>query len=199
MNRRAIQLMLGRQTEPIFASQNHLPSQVPSIRPTDNEDLVLRACKYGTFISTCADEGNFASRVTEYQKLIFTSYCTVLIHAGNSKETVYSMMRQYINKNSDDKTLDYYRYGALWVNRCIASLLRNGLGHRSWEIFLLQARSSAQFGRFAIHDSKSFEEVATRLGEQRVPIYEEGWIPYCLPCIVKAIAGNTIEYDPSFL
>ncbi|GLA56243.1 hypothetical protein AnigIFM63604_006140, partial [Aspergillus niger] len=114
MNRRAIQLMLGRQTEPIFSSQNHLPSQIPSIQPTDNEDLVLKACKYGNFISACADEGNFASRITEYQKLIFTSYCTVLIHAGNSKETVYYMMRQYIKKNSDDKTLDYYRYGALW-------------------------------------------------------------------------------------
>lgn len=137
-NRRAIQLMLGRQTEAIFSSQNHLHPQIPSILPTDNEGLILRACKYGTFISTCADEGNFASRVAEYQKLIFISYCTVLIHAGNSKQTVYSMMRQYINKTSDDKTLDYYRYGALWVNKCIASLLKNGLGHRSWEIFLLR-------------------------------------------------------------
>lgn len=139
-NRWAIQLMLGRTTESIFPSQDALAAGLPSIQPADNEnkELILRGCKYGKFISACADEGNFALRVTEYQKLIFTSYCAVLMHAGNSKETVYSMMRQYINKEYDDKTLDNYRYGAVWVNRCIAFLLKQGWGHRSWEIFLLR-------------------------------------------------------------
>ncbi|KAL3480147.1 hypothetical protein BJX99DRAFT_35701 [Aspergillus californicus] len=104
--------MPGRETETIFSSQDR-PPLAPLIRPTDSRTQFSgHAGMVRTFISTCADEGNFTSRVTEYQKLIFTSYCTVLIHAGNSKETVYSMMRQYINKKLDDKTLDYYRYGA---------------------------------------------------------------------------------------
>ncbi|KAE8146284.1 hypothetical protein BDV25DRAFT_143843 [Aspergillus avenaceus] len=167
-NARAIKLMLGETTEAISPSQQgYIHPETPSIPLSDNGDSILRAHKYGAFIFTCADEGKFASRVTEYQKLIFISYCTVLIYTKNSKETVYSMMRKYINKDSDDKTLDYYRYGALWANRCIASLLYNGLGHRSWEIFLLQARSPAQFGRSAIYDCNSFQEVATRLGCRR--------------------------------
>jgi hypothetical protein len=137
-NRQAIQLMLGRETESIFPSQNQLSAQAPIIQPADNEQLISRACKYGKFISAFAGGGNFALRVAEYQKLIFTSYCIVLLKAGNTKETIYSMMREYINKNFDDKTLERYRSGALWVNQCIATLLRYGWGHRSWEIFLLR-------------------------------------------------------------
>jgi hypothetical protein len=46
-------------------------------------------------------------------------------------------MRRYTGLDQDDQTLEKYRHGALWVNRCVAALLANGWGYKSWEIFLL--------------------------------------------------------------
>jgi hypothetical protein len=86
----------------------------------------------------CAEKNNFTRRVVNFQKLIFTSYCAVLLHVGNAKDTVYAMMERYLGRIYDAKTLDYYRYGSLWANRCMASLLHQGWGSQSWELFLLR-------------------------------------------------------------
>lgn len=134
-NKLAIQLMLGRPANTSMSLDSCRPG-VPLILPTDKEDIVLRGCNYGNFSIRCAEDGKFAVRVAKYQQLVFVCYCTVLIFLGVSKETVNWMMRQYIS-DSDDKNLERYRSGCLWVNRCISQLLTQGWGYKSWEIFLL--------------------------------------------------------------
>ncbi|KAJ5378937.1 hypothetical protein N7509_012056 [Penicillium cosmopolitanum] len=79
------------------------------------------------------------------------------------------MMRCYFTVNSNDDTLAGYRWGVMRVNRCMAALLANGWGHKSWEIFLL-----AQFARFAAFEMRSYQRILEHLGNAGVPIKEEG-------------------------
>jgi hypothetical protein len=51
----------------------------------------------------CAEKSNFTRRVVNSQKLIFTSYCAVLLHVGNAKDTVYAMMERYLGRIYDAK------------------------------------------------------------------------------------------------
>ncbi|KAI2791698.1 hypothetical protein POX_c04567 [Penicillium oxalicum] len=189
-NRLAIQILLGRPASsvPSFSFQD---SDTPLLLPTDEEDLINRGCEYGRFVVRSVDDGKFAVRVSKYQQLIFVCYCTVLIHVGNSKETVNWMMRRFIS-DTDDKNLERHRSGCLWVNRCIAGLLEQRWGYKSWELFILFAQSVHQYGRFA-DNKKSMGYFTRSMGEGETPIFEEGWVPYCIPCIVKFIAGDKIE------
>ncbi|KAJ5292179.1 hypothetical protein N7478_001430 [Penicillium angulare] len=134
-NRQAMCLMLGQQTAAIFVSAEG-SIMLPRMHPCDNQNLVLKGCMYGEFICRCDNDKSFAVRVAAYQKLIFLSYCTVLLRIGMSRDTVYSMMGMY-SDSKKTSTLDYYCSGALWVNRCMSTLLKNGWGYKSWEIFLL--------------------------------------------------------------
>jgi hypothetical protein len=142
-NRFAIQLMLGRGTQAVLSSRTH-GVEVPCLLPPDNSDMILRGCQYGLVANNCAASGRLTILVGKYQKLIFVCYCTVLLSLGNSKDTVNWMMRQYIS-DSDDKNLERYRLGCLWVNRCVSSLLRLGWGYQSWEIFVLCRSAMASF------------------------------------------------------
>ncbi|KAL4787083.1 hypothetical protein BJX76DRAFT_40684 [Aspergillus varians] len=192
-NRRAVHLLLGQTSTRGLGPSCLLITEVLSIHPTDDRELVIRGCRYGQWITACAEENNFTRRVVNFQKLIFTSYCAVLLHLGNAKDTVRAMMEQYLGRRYDAKTLDYYRYGSLWANRCMASLLQQGWGPWSWELFLLQTRTPAQFGRFAISASQSYGEVVKQIGPPPVMADDSRWIPYCLPCIVQELMGDTIE------
>ncbi|KAJ5549935.1 hypothetical protein N7461_004633 [Penicillium sp. DV-2018c] len=189
-NRLAIQLLLGRPASSEASVDAH-HREIPSLRPADDQDMIVRGCDYGRFVIRCEDDGKFAVRVAKYQQLVFVCYCTVLIHVGNSKDTVNWMMRQFIS-DSDDKNLERYRSGCLWVNRCIADLLKHRWGYKSWEIFMLFAQPLHQYGRFA-DNKRSFEKFTQFMGRGDAAIFEEGWVPYCLPCIVKFIAGDKIE------
>ncbi|KAJ5981134.1 hypothetical protein N7481_008432 [Penicillium waksmanii] len=164
-----------------------------SLQATDDTEMVMRGCRYGRFVVHCEEDGQFAMRIAKYQQLVFVCYCTVLIFVGNSKDTVNWMMRQFIS-DSDNKNLEKYRSGCLWVNRCVVELLKRRWGYKSWELFMLFAQPVHQYARFADH-RKSFEIFIQSLGDgQETGIFEEGWVPYCLPCIVKFIAGDAIEY-----
>ena len=100
-------------------------------------DVIDRGFQYGQYVLACADQSQFVQRVVRFQSLVFVSYCSVLIYLGHCKERVYDMMRGCINSNTTDANLDTYRSGCIWVNQCMARLLKNGWGHKSWEIFLL--------------------------------------------------------------
>lgn len=134
-NKLAIQIMLGRPASSV-PSFNFQDPDAPSLLPMDEEDLITRGCDYGRFVVRSVDDGKFAVRVAKYQRLIFVCYCTVLIYVGNSKETVNWMMRRFIS-DTDDKNLERHRSGCLWVNRCIAGLLEQRWGYKSWELFVL--------------------------------------------------------------
>lgn len=54
------------------------------------------------------------------------------------------------------------------------------------------AQSIHQYGRFA-DNKKSFEYFTRSMGDGETAIFEDGWAPYCIPCIVKFIAGDKIE------
>lgn len=51
----------------------------------------------------------------------------------------------------------------------------------------------AQLARFATYDKQSYQEVARQLGQAKEPLLERDRIPYCIPCIVQALAGENIE------
>lgn len=134
-NRLAIQIMLGRPAISV-PNLNFQDVDEPLLLPMDEKDLIARGCDYGRFVIRSADDGKFAVRVAKYQQLIFVCYCTVLIYVGNSKETINWMMRRFIS-DTDDKNLERHRSGCLWVNRCIAALLEQRWGYKSWELFVL--------------------------------------------------------------
>lgn len=54
-----------------------------------------------------------------------------------------------------------------------------------------EGRSSAELASCVIKDANSHHAVITRMGRSTVPLWEDGWIPYCLPCIVHYLTGYT--------
>lgn len=57
----------------------------------------------------------------------------------------------------------------------------------------LVAQPLHQYGRFA-ERRKSFDIFVQSMGDgHETAIFEEGWVPYCIPCIVKVIAGDNIR------
>lgn len=135
-NQLALRLMLGH-INAVTSPWNTRTDSLPRIPPTENQDLVMRGYHYAQFLGQCSNDLSFTASVVAFQKLIFVSYCVVMVGRGISKETTNTMMRRYFSVNSNDDTLAGYRWGVMWVNRCMAALLANGWGHKSWEIFLL--------------------------------------------------------------
>ena len=136
-NKLAIQLLLGRPTSS-FSNLELYDGEAKPLQPLDDAEMIMRGCHYGRFVARCEDDGKFTVRIAKYQQLVFVCYCTVLLFVGNSKDTINWMMRQFIS-DSDDKNLEKYRSGCLWVNKCIVELLKHRWGHKSWEIFILCA------------------------------------------------------------
>lgn len=134
-NQLALRLMLGHTNAAAFRPIKET-TMLSHMLPTENRDLVLRGYHYAHFIDRCANDLSFTASVVSFQSLIFVSYCVVMIRSGISKETTNNMMRRYIVRKNDDMTLEGYRRGVVWINRCMAALLANGWGHKSWEIFL---------------------------------------------------------------
>lgn len=135
-NRLAIQIMLGRSSEIISVPENDESLEIPELMPEDNFGMISGACKYGSRTRNSKSNMEFSILLAKYQQLIFISYCVVLLDVGNATETVNWMLRRYVS-DSGPKNLMRYRSGCLWVNRCVASLLTQGWGYKSWEIFLL--------------------------------------------------------------
>ncbi|OKP10487.1 hypothetical protein PENSUB_4092 [Penicillium subrubescens] len=139
-NQHALKLILGHVGPAIFHDEYETTAQAP-VLPTESRDLVVRGCEYGRFIARCSHDRNFAVRVVAFQNLVFCSYCVVMMRAGVSQDTTNDTMRRYTGRDQKDHTLAKYRNGAVWVNRCMVALLKNGWGHKSWEIFLLSTCS----------------------------------------------------------
>lgn len=55
------------------------------------------------------------------------------------------------------------------------------------------AQRPARYGRFADAPTECHKIFTERLGRTNVPISEDGWIPYCIPSIIKAYAGEDIK------
>ncbi|OJJ42042.1 hypothetical protein ASPZODRAFT_77845, partial [Penicilliopsis zonata CBS 506.65] len=140
--------------------------ELPPISPAEPEILVMRGCQYGKFIADCDKDNEFAVLVVAFQKLVFCSYCVVMLRAGVSKKATNDMMRRYTGEKKDDLTLEKDRN---------------------------VSRTPAQFGRFAAHDADGYFTVADRLGRAEIPPWEPGWMPYCLPCIVHHLTGYTVQ------
>lgn len=60
-----------------------------------------------------------------------------MMGVGVPKKATDDMMRRYLGETKEDVTLEKYRHGAVWANRCMAALLENGWGCETWEFFLL--------------------------------------------------------------
>lgn len=107
-----------------------------SLSDKDHCELVRRGCDYGELGKLSRVNGEMILLAAKFQQLVFVSYCSVLLHIGISKDTVDWMLRRYV-ADVTAGSLKRIRLGSTWVNRCIAKLLTNGWGFRSWELFLL--------------------------------------------------------------
>jgi hypothetical protein len=134
-NRLAIQMLRG-QAPGSFAYDQEFNSKSPTISHADNKELVRKGCNYGALGRLGEANGNMILLVAKFHQLIFVSYCSVMLHVGNSKETVDWMLRTYVS-DLKPESLKRLRLGSIWVNRCVSELLKNGWGFRSWELFLL--------------------------------------------------------------
>lgn len=136
-NQLAMKLILGLIHPTSFVDTNNI-ALISHTALTEDNGLLTRGYHYAAFITSCEDDRNLTMSVVAFQKIIFVSYCVVMLAAGISKQVTNDMMRYYFKRNNDDKTLERYRHGATWVNKCVVALLANGWGHKSWEIFLLR-------------------------------------------------------------
>lgn len=137
-NQKAMKLILGHGSTVLFHPGWH-SAALSSVTCVENDNLVVRGYAYGNFIARCADDHKFAGHVIAFQNLVFCSYCVVMLRQGVPKKMTNHTMREFTGQARDDLTLEKYRHGALWANRCIASLLGKGWGHKSWELFLLSS------------------------------------------------------------
>lgn len=135
-NQSALKLILGHAGVAIFKDDYPVTDHPPSV-PGDHHTLIERGYQYGSFVARCDHDRIFAQRVVAFQDLVFCSYCEVMAQEGVSCEVTNHIMRIYTGDNKSDLTLKRYRLGAVWANRCMAGMLANGWGHRSWEVFLL--------------------------------------------------------------
>ncbi|KAJ5882827.1 uncharacterized protein N7473_011089 [Penicillium subrubescens] len=112
-----------------------------------------------------------------------------MLDTGTPITTVDWMMRHYVSDTTAGN-LRRLRDGCKWVNRCISKLQDQDWGFKSWETFLLFPRSLEQYGRFA-WTKNTYEAFTKDMGapEQAQPIVDNGFIPYCIPCFIKIVAG----------
>ncbi|KAB8213783.1 hypothetical protein BDV33DRAFT_209890 [Aspergillus novoparasiticus] len=191
-NRFVMQILCGKAWGTLRHGEDR-QRDLPSLSDKDNRELVRRGCDYGELGKLSSVNGEMILLAAKFQQLVFVSYCSVLLHIGTSKDTVDWMLRRYV-ADVTPGSLKRIRLGSTWVNRCIAKLLTNGWGFRSWELFLLYPQSMGQYGRFACTKDSGSRVIETiGVSNPRLPIFEQGFIPYCIPCIIKMIAGEELQ------
>lgn len=79
---------------------------------------------------------SFIEQIYHFRMLIFVSICCVAIYDGADEELIHTVMKKCVS-NSGKKNLRRIRKGALWVNRMMEKLSRDGFGHFAFEIFVL--------------------------------------------------------------
>ncbi|KAJ5775821.1 uncharacterized protein N7511_000832 [Penicillium nucicola] len=136
----------------------------PNENPSEYSALIMRVCDYGALAKDRKIQGNLLLHIAKYQELVFVSLCVVMLEIGTPIESVDWMMRRYISDTSPSN-LRRLRYGF--------------------------PRSIQQYGRFA-YTKNSYETFVTDMGtpDLALPLAEDGFSPYCLPCFIKIIAGN---------
>lgn len=131
-NRFIIETLCGR----LYLKQHTEPKSYPDQLPEGKEALISRGCDYGALMYGNKMEAELMLHIVKYQKLIFVSLCVVMADTGTPLDTVDWMMRNFLS-DSKPENLRRLRYGCVWVNRCLSSMLQSFWGFRSWEAFLL--------------------------------------------------------------
>lgn len=111
----ALRWLLGYPNTPTPHTVEAPATRVPVLH-TEDQALVLRGHYYAEFMQHCTNDISFTTSVVSFQS---------------------HLMRRYFSRKNDDQTLEGYRRGSVWVNRCASELLVHGWGHKSWELFLL--------------------------------------------------------------
>lgn len=205
-NKKVIKLLCGRPSCPAVCEESDL---YPEKYPPGKKELILRGCDYGKLAKQTRLQGNLVINLAKYQQLIFVSLCVVMLETGVPRDVVDWMMRLFISDKAPS-TLRRLRAGCTWVNRCVSRLLDRNWGFQSWEMFLLcqytclnvrvllmilVPRPIQQYGRFAF--SRNSDDIfAKEIGvpDLSLPIIENGFTPYCIPCFIKVIAGDALKY-----
>ncbi|OJD26155.1 hypothetical protein ACJ73_02465 [Blastomyces percursus] len=191
-NQVAIQILLGKSPVEDGTRWDVATPELPTLNPIDNRKMIFDGCRYGSLSIKAELNAVFHVLLSKYQQLIFVNYCIILLCMGNSVDTVDWMMRRYIS-DSGSRNLKRYRLGCVFVNRCITSLLKQGWGHKSWEIFIICAQSPHLYARFVDAPNECHKILTERLGTANVPLWEDRLIPFCIPSIIKVWVGDDIE------
>lgn len=99
----------------------------------------LKHCLLATrqyFVSLSDLRAAAGNSTVTFQKLVFVFVCVILLHQGCQKEIVDSLMCNTFDYTSD-KNLKRLRSGALWANKLINSLSKQGWSERASELFFL--------------------------------------------------------------
>ena len=196
-----------------FTSKKNFGNPInPPLFALPDSDVLNALRKYALFTKKSSDEAQLFSCLAKFQDLIFVSFCDVALGIGQSKDSVHEAMRLYISA-SEEKNLDKIISGSRWVNRCIVSLYETNWGLESPEIFVLGKSSSNLkdlfganliggqsmnfYGRYSEHSSRSSSYFLERLNQRAInhPGFEQRKIPISIPCIIKLLVGDTIEYE----
>ncbi|EDN04033.1 predicted protein [Histoplasma mississippiense (nom. inval.)] len=169
-NQAAIRILLGGSPAVNLIVKNDSargdPLELPTLNPADNKGMISHACWYGRLSIETELNAVFSSLVFRFQKLVFINYCIVLLYMGNSVETIDWMMRRYIS-DSSSKNLQRYRRGC--------------------------ARRPHLYARLADAPEECHKMFTERLGAAEVPQCKDGFIPFCIPSIIKGLIGDNIE------
>jgi hypothetical protein len=92
---------------PVFPEESGATA-LPPILPTERPELAVQGCLYVKFIAQCAKDQKFTTRVVDFQKLVFCSFCVVMMGAGVSKKATDDMTRRYLGETKEDLTLEKY-------------------------------------------------------------------------------------------
>ncbi|EDN09484.1 predicted protein [Histoplasma mississippiense (nom. inval.)] len=171
-NQAAIRILLGGSPENnrIVKNDSARGDPLPTLNAADNKEMIYDACSYGRLSIETELNAVFSSLVFKFQKLIFINYCIILLYMGNSVETIDWMMRRYIS-DSSSKNLKRYRRGC--------------------------ARRPHLYARFTDAPEECHKMFTERLGAAEVPQCKDGFIPFCIPSIIKSLVGDNIEQGKS--
>jgi len=204
-NDRAITIILGTLRESGSSDVSN-----PVVKPMPLTGLLDCATRYAKQNRASHTEMNFSRKLLSFQDLVFVSLCVVLIHCGVDQGKVDDVMRICISASSA-KHLCRLRSGAVWANRLINHLFRQGWGHHATDVFVFGrliirslcgnsianshapgGRPVAHYGRFSDHSDQSTHYFLTRLRDQRNKIFPSDsskGIAFSVPFFVGKLLG----------
>ncbi|KAI8710403.1 hypothetical protein NCS52_01576900 [Fusarium sp. LHS14.1] len=155
---------------------------------------------FKAFVRSLRRESERARQCYHFAELLFVSLCRVASKNGSPRETIDSLMDDFLpSKKKREQTrqftyLSHIRGSILWPIHQ-AELLRKKFKHRADEFFLLYGPTVTAYRR--LHENKATQEFA-EIAELPPPPDEGEFnsdISFAIPFMIKLIVGNRYNLD----